>query len=300
MPRSIAFDRRALAACSAAFVSLCACHIDHSPGPAPAVQLRDSTSREAATDSGTTDEGGAGDAGGPSVGARVRYEVPAAGGMVTVTAGSGHPIAFRFPPSAGGLSIVLTPVATSVLGWPAAQFSDAVQMEPEGQQFDEPILVTPSSGDVLLMTLASSDHAPEGLPFDAKRKAFELRHFSTLVVVAPESSCGSASGWHAQREAAQCEGFGSARSYVEFTCTANPLCQQINTHCCAPASAQLCRLGNPNLVVSYSAQGKANDMFPSCRGASAADASTRADSKLDAGGHTPDSGSPSDNDAGAP
>jgi hypothetical protein len=272
MPGQLALERSALIACWLAALWLGACHLDRNPGQGPAMHLRDSSASERRRDAGTHD---ASDVDAASSDPRVRYEVPPAGGMVVVTPASGHPIAFGFPPSARGLSVVLTPLASELPGWPAAQFSDAVQMEPDGQQFDEPVLVAPSSADVLLMTLATTDALPEGLPFDPAHRAFELRHFSTLVVMAPESSCGNRSGWHEQRDAAQCEGFGSTRSYVEFECAANPICQQITAHCCAPPSAKFCRPDNPNLVVAYSAQSKtANAMFALCTNPPVAGAST--------------------------
>ena len=129
MPGQIALERSVLWACWVAVLGFSACRVDRSPGHEPSVHLRDSSSSEALADSGKP---GAGDAGETSIGVRVRYKVPAAGGMVMVTAGSVHPIAFRFPSSAGGLSVLLTPVANHRPGWPLAQFSDAVQMEPDG------------------------------------------------------------------------------------------------------------------------------------------------------------------------
>lgn len=227
-----------------------------------------STSNGGAGGEGDEPLGGAGEAGAAGAGSpgAVTFAVPAGGGDVEVVTPSGNAVAFQFPASAAGLTVVLTPDTSSSVGYDDGRFVDVIRMEPDGTTFDEPVEVRTQNRDLLLFEYASGTgkRPAEGLPLSAAGDALLLSHFSTLVVVPPEYSCDSQSGWVATPNSGECTAFGANSTYVEFTCKAFQYCLLINAHCCAPAGSTECRIGMPALRLSYQPRDSNGGQYPHC------------------------------------
>jgi hypothetical protein len=188
----------------------------------------------------------------------VEFMVPKEGGSVMVEGRNGMPVAFEFPPEASGMMITLTPTMAASIGFPESQFSEVIKLEPDGATFAEPIVVVPPSGDVIVMTFPSSENGektkPEPLDLAPDGSGFLLNHFSTLVVVAPEKSCGDSGGWKVSSAEASAE-FCSDPDYpiyIELDCHAYAYCAEIEAHCCAKERSTSCHLGDRNLFIEYS------------------------------------------------
>ena len=147
--------------------------------------------------------GAAGAAGG---GSQTIFHVPTDGGTVQFTGASGQPIEFEFPAAAAGMDITLAPGDATDLGWDAGSFSEVIFLGPDHATFDPPIIVRPSSKDVLLLDFpnSSTQSAPDGLAYNAAEGGFELHHFSALAVVPPDKSCDSQTGWQEDPSSASC------------------------------------------------------------------------------------------------
>lgn len=210
--------------------------------------------------------GGAADAG-PEAGltASINFAVPSGGGQLPFTLANGHVITFDFPASAAGQNVRLTPSDATNLGWPAGQFDDVIQMEPDGLTFADPIVIRPASGSLLALDFKSSGSksAPDGLPLNAAKDGLELRHFSTLALVPAGKSCDSTSGWTATANDQRCSTFGAATKYIDYACKGYNFCQIIMAHCCALPGATECELGDANLSLTY-IRSDGNGTYPYC------------------------------------
>lgn len=199
----------------------------------------------------------------------VAYEVPAGGGATTVMASDGTLVVFDFPASAAGTPISLTPIAASAIGWPDEQFAQVIRMEPDGMQFEHPVLVRPGSRDAIVLAFASGGQKgpAQGLPLNLAGDGFLLAHFSTLVVVPPASSCDRQSGWVVSDETTSGKRCTERKfpSYITFNCTANAYCVKIEAQCCADAKATACHLGDPQLSVR-SEPAQPDERYRYCRG----------------------------------
>jgi hypothetical protein len=195
----------------------------------------------------------------------VSFTVPTAGGTISVTGDSGHAIAFAFPASAAGRNITLSVSSASAIGWPAGSLEDVIQMEPDGTVFDDPVVVTPESGNVLAFSFPSSatQTAPEGLSLNAEGTGILLNHFSTLAFVPVAQSCEGASGWVVADDSSACADFADTQ-LITFSCDGSSFCYQIEASCCAPLDAQGCSLAYPAVQVSYTHTGSNGGEYPYC------------------------------------
>lgn len=201
----------------------------------------------------TTGGVGNGGDGGNSQVDPVNYKVPAGGGEVTLSLPGGGSIEFAFPASAAGQDIQLTPGASEDLGWEAGTFSQVIHMEPDGLEFDDPVIVTPSNNDVLVFSYPTQgEKGPaEGLPLSADGKGIQVHHFSSLVVLQPGMSCTSSSGWNGTRNHESCAEAGTSTTRMEYGCKAYEFCLAITASCCTQPGATACKLGDPGLTLSY-------------------------------------------------
>jgi hypothetical protein len=216
------------------------------------------TTPDAAVDSGASGTGGGGsgghtgkpgkdagsshDAGDPTnpVLKPVKFKIPKSGGTTKVTLAGGDEVEFTFPGSAAGKEITLTPTTASSIGWPTDQFSAVIRMEPDGLKFQDPVVVKPSKGEMLLATFAESKDRKAGEMLELakdqtgnKIEGLALHHFTLLGIIAAEFSCDDHNGWKATPNSAHCTNAGSSTTYLEFNCDASPLCWTITGRCCA-------------------------------------------------------------------
>lgn len=183
------------------------------------------------------------------------FTIPAAGGTATVQVPGGT-IDFVFPASAGGKTVTLTLSDAAAIGWPADQFGAVIKMEPDGMQFADPVVVRPSSLDLLLFTFPTNatKSKPEALALGPSGDGLLLSHFSTLAVVKPTRSCDTRSGWTSTDSAPACASFGPASTRLTFDCTTDPYCARVTAHCCVTPGAQSgCPLGARDLALTYEA-----------------------------------------------
>lgn len=225
--------------------------------------------------SGTPDGGGRGAAAnsGSAPGEAVTYTVPDGGGVVEVNTGS-IKVAFTFPASAAEQKVTLTPGAAGDIGWPEDEFEAVVQMEPEGLVFDDPVLVRPSSGQVLVLTFPtlSERSQPEPLPLAPNGNELELRHFSTLTVVPLSKS----SGWSFTRPrpgSVPCS--DPLSNGVTFASPDTRFCWQVGVSCCPAPETEACLLGDPQLTHVFVST-EPQPEYPYCRdsGTGSGDAGT--------------------------
>ncbi len=195
----------------------------------------------------------AGAAGQTAMNMVVSATIPAAGGDVPVSLPSGQLITFKFPASAAGKHVTLTPTDATAIGWPAGQFSDVIKMEPDGSTFADPIVIKLASKNLIVLDFPSSTakSGAEGLPLNAAKDGLLLSHFSTLAVVPSGKSCDSSSGWTPHLADQRCGDFGAASNYVDYACKGYNFCQIIQAHCCALPGATECQVGDANVAVTY-------------------------------------------------
>jgi hypothetical protein len=208
------------------------------------------------------------DASDGSVPGQVQFMVPANGGDVDLPVGD-ETITFAFPASAAGLEITLTLAEAGDIGWDADDFSVVIQMEPDGTVFDDPVIVTPSSGDLMLLNFpASSDKsAPDQLPLADDGSGLELSHFSYLGILKPAQWCES-SGWIDYPNSARCANEGALSTFRQFTCKNYRFCSVTEAYCCVPPSdagaIEGCSLGSAYLGYSFTTVGNVSGNYPYC------------------------------------
>jgi hypothetical protein len=129
-------------------------------------------------------------------------------------------------------------------------------MEPDGQTFDDPIVIKTSNNDVLVFDFPSSSEQtkPEALALNDTGDGLLLNHFSTLAVLPPGVSCNSESGWNATDDDAYCSDQSTATTLLSYGCKAYTYCLFIDAKCCVEPGGdahQPCELGMDALTLSY-------------------------------------------------
>ncbi|HKU43917.1 MAG TPA: hypothetical protein VJR89_37410, partial [Polyangiales bacterium] len=236
-------------------------------------------------DDDSVDAGG--DAG-ATQGKPVKFAVPAKGGTVQVQSANGEmTTSFDFPASAAGQMVTLTPVPAKEIGWPEEQFAEVIRMEPDGAKFDQPIVIRPASGNVIVLDFPSSGSKskPEPLQLNDKGDGFLLTHFSTLVVVQPENSCDGRTGWKVEDSATaktHCTD-PDYPTYITFSCGEPEYCFSITAECCAKPGAKWCLTSHKDLSVSFQ-QAPYSERYPYCGEKPATDAGSGGAGGARAGG----------------
>ena len=259
----------ALVVASGAGLSLAACSGDDtSPAkPAGADASSDRTVPPAPDNDGATPDKDAASADGATTdtgsdsGTTVTFTVPSAGGSAVVNGGKTK-ITFKFPASAAGKAITLTPSDPTALGWPADQFSDVVRLGPDGTRFTDPVTVTFDKpvGAAFELTEGATKSAAQGLAQNAAGE-FELRHFSALVLAPPGKVCDS-EGQTDNPLSGRCgtvlsDGgvvFDSgATSFRVLTCKGYSFCLLIQGTCCVDPSVDAggCTTQNQKYGINY-------------------------------------------------
>jgi len=200
---------------------------------------------------------------------QVAFTVPANGGSVDISIG-GTVITFTFPDSAAGQDITLTPAAATDVGWDEGIFSAVIEMQPDGLVFDDPVIVTPSTGELLLLTLPSSptQSRPELLQLAGDGSGLELNHFSYLALVPPANWCES-SGWEDAAGAQDCSNQGDNSTLRTFTCKNYQFCNVISASCCVPGGdagspSDGCNLTSTFLGYSFTPTDSNGGEYPYC------------------------------------
>lgn len=199
------------------------------------------------------------------------FDVPEDGAEVTYETGS-TTLTMTFPSSAKGETITISPATAEDVGWPDGTFADVVKLEPDGLTLADPVLTVPENGHVLmfLTDTGGSKSSFEPLPLSADGTAFELSHFSALVLVPPGKSCDSTSGWAAEADDRGCKAYETeATTKLSYGCKGYNFCTLIFASCCVtPATAeqrQDCRVGDPQLYIEMIPSGD-NGSEPWCAG----------------------------------
>ena len=122
------------------------------------------------------------------------FTVPAAGGSVDLPSAAGK-ITLTFRASAADKAITLQQGAATALGWTAAQFLDVVKMGSDGTRFTDAVLVKFEKKELVgaVLSFAESGAKAPASPlfFNDTASAFELRHFTALVISPPGKVCDS-------------------------------------------------------------------------------------------------------------
>lgn len=165
----------------------------------------------------------------------VSFTVPSGGGSIDVQ-GNAMKMSFTFPASAAGKAITFTPGAPTDIGWPAGQFAEVIKMEPDGERFVDPIVVKPEKpalvSAVLSFSNSSSKSPASPVPLNADGSGFELRHFSTLVVVSAGRLCDS-EGYNDVPGDPFCAGASGGRTSARTTtCKGYSYCLNVSVKCC--------------------------------------------------------------------
>ncbi len=188
------------------------------------------------------------------VGGSVTYAIPANGGTARVTLSSGATVDFVFPPSAGGKTVTLTPSDAAALGWPGDQFSAVIRLEPDGTTFPDPVVVRPSTKEVMAFSFPTraQKSAPEALKLASSGDGLLLPHFSSIGFVPPKKSCGDRDGWKRIDSAPECASAAPATSKMVLDCGGDAAyCTTLTVTCCVTPTAESgCLLGSRNLSVS--------------------------------------------------
>jgi hypothetical protein len=207
-------------------------------------------------------EAGPGDAG--DAGAVVQYTVPTGGGTITVQ-GASQPIGFTFPASAAGKTVTFKVSDATAIGWPAGQFSDVLQLGPDGTRFADPVVVKPTSKNSLLLTFpeGTTKQPAEPLRFDETAGGYLLRHFSALVLVPQGKYCDSES-YQDYPDAGVCSNGTTLR---QLSCKGYNFCTIISASCCVPngSDAGGCTTDDKPFTVFYTPTELTNNgQYPYC------------------------------------
>ena len=221
------------------------------------------------TNDGTTKDSGDAsiDQGAVEAGGPVTYTVPASGGSVSVQ-GAHTAITFAFPASAAGKTLTLTPALAASIGW-SNDFSDVIAMTPDGTTFIDPVVVTPASKQLLVMSTAtgSTKGVPEMLPLAPSGTGFLLTHFSSLAIVDPALSCDTTSGWESLANDPLCTKYGgAATTRLAFNCKAYKFCAIVAASCCVPPGTTRtdCEIGDNNLYLATQSTDSSGGQYPYC------------------------------------
>ncbi|MDB4933215.1 MAG: hypothetical protein JWP87_187 [Labilithrix sp.] len=258
-----------LVAAAGALGALGACGEDPAVGSPP-----DASADAQSTDTGMPVPDGAVDGGpgdtGTDAGGAVTFTVPAGGGAVDFH-GSATKITFTFPASAAGTTITLAPATPADIGWPAGQFAEVVQMGPEGTRFVDPVTVKPEKkGAVSAILSFAGTGTTKGpaspLTLAAVGDAFELRHFSALVIVPPGKLCDSEGYGTPVPNSPSCASAGAASTLRTVICKGLSYCVSIDARCCVdPNDAGTgCTIEQQVYGVTYTPTGSNGGQYPYC------------------------------------
>jgi hypothetical protein len=198
------------------------------------------------------------------------YTVPAGGGSVDFK-GRGGTITFVFPASAAGKMVTLASADPDKLGFLGA-FSDAITLGPDATHFTDPVIVKPSNKAIvgLMLSFAGSPTAKSPaspLYPTAAGDGFELRHFSTLVIVPPDKVCDSQSQTDTPAEPTCADAGGGATALRAVGCKGFNFCLTIAASCCVDPSIDGgtgCSLSSRLLKVDYQLSDSNAGQYPYC------------------------------------
>lgn len=219
---------------------------------------------DSGTDASTEDSGMDGDAG------SVSFTVPSAGGSFEVAAGSVM-LSFKFPASAAGQDITLTPTDPNDVTFPdpslASAFGMVIDMQPDGATFADPIEVTFSDGSFIAFDLKNGVLTP--LPLAADGKSVLVSHFSSLAVPLTADLCESASPWTDYAAHQLCSTHAPATSMRNFGCKNYRYCYVLSATCCVDPSVSSnpddgCQLGDPGLTLAFLRTDSNGGAYPYC------------------------------------
>ena len=184
------------------------------------------------------------------------FTVPAAGGAVDVPSAAGK-ITFTFPASAAGKTVTFKQGADGDIGWPAGQFLDVITMGPDGTRFTDPVLVAFEKKALVGSVLTFGENGMKGpaspLPWNAAAGAFELRHFTALVISPPGKLCDS-QGYSDNPDSGRCNDAGTATTFRAITCKGYSYCLITAAACCVdPAvdSGTSCTVEQQKYGITY-------------------------------------------------
>jgi hypothetical protein len=285
---------------AAAALFIAACGDDTTSPPSQAITPDGGDSPDASSNAGSGGNGGsggtagaggnagnagntanAGDAGtmvdlDGSMSTQVQFLVPTNGGDVDLPFGD-ETITFTFPASAAGLNVVLTLAdATDITGFENEDFSVVIRMQPDGHVFTDPVIVTPSNGDLIAMTFPQSANAsaPEQLELASDGSGFELNHFSFLTFGGLMTLCAS-TGVTETPNAQLCANEGAASTLRTYSCDKYRFCSHTEGYCCVQpgdASGSDCVTSSTGLLYTFNHLPDVSGDFPYC-GAVPGDAS---------------------------
>jgi hypothetical protein len=197
------------------------------------------------------------------------FTIPAAGGSVDVPSAAGK-ITFTFPASAAGKTITLQQGAATAIGWTAAQFLDVIKLGPDGARFADPVLVKIEKKDQVGAVLSFAESGAKGpaspLFWNATAGAFELRHFTALVISPPGKVCDS-QGYQDNPASARCDDAGTATTFRAISCKGYSYCLLSAGYCCVdPAvdSGTGCSIEQQKYRVGYTPTGSNGGANPWC------------------------------------
>lgn len=221
---------------------------------------------------GGTDAGNGGtstdlDASDGSVPGQVQFTVPANGGDVDLPVGD-ETITFTFPDSVAGEVITLTLADAGDIGWEADDFTVLIEMQPDGLTFDPPVIVTPSSGELIALSFpqGAGPSAPEQLELAANGSGFELHHFSYLGFNFLGSFCGSVAAEDSPNSQ-RCVNEGPNSTFRVVSCHNYRFCSQTDVYCCVQpgdAGGSDCDLNSAYVGYSFNTVADVTGDFPYC------------------------------------
>ncbi len=218
-------------------------------------------------DASPGDGGAPGDGGGTVQ----SFTVPAGGGSIDVS-GKSMKLTFQFPASAAGKTITFEPKAATDIGWPAGQFAEVIKLGPDGERFADPILVKPENPKLVSALLSFADGTGKGaaspVPLSADGKAFEVRHFSSLVVVSAGRLCDS-EGYNDTPDAAYCATAVAGHTTQRVTtCKGYSYCLNVSLTCCVDPTSDAggCTWADAPLLGTQTPTDSNGGQYPYCEG----------------------------------
>lgn len=216
---------------------------------------------------GTTDQDASTDASTDSN--LLTFTIPSGGGEVEFALPGGGFVTFAFPGSAAGQDITLELAdAADLAGFEDEEFSAVIKMGPDGLQFDDPVIVTPSDGELVALTFPQSGDttAPEQLVLAADHSGLELNHFSFLALVPLAQWCESQDVVETAN-AQRCFNSGAASTLREVSCNKYRYCSTTTAYCCVDptdAGDSGCLLSSEFLGYSFQTVPDVTGDYPYC------------------------------------
>jgi hypothetical protein len=199
------------------------------------------------------------------------FTIPSGGGEVVFALPGSGTVTFAFPASAAGEEITLELAdASDLAGFEDEAFSAVIKMGPDGLQFDDPVIVTPSDGELVALTFPQSGDttAPEQLALAADHSGLELNHFSFLALVPLGQWCESQDVVETAN-AQGCFNSGAASTLREVTCSKFRYCSTTTAYCCVDptdAGDAGCVLSSAFLGYSFQTVPNVTGDYPYCGG----------------------------------